>query len=283
MNSFVALDVETANPDYASICAIGAARFKNGLVAEHWYRLIDPCDDFHWRNVEIHGIRERDIDGQPTFEDVTPELVGFVGDDRVVHHGHFDRSAIAKATDRWAVRPLESDFVDSLAMARRAWPHVGPGGYGLRNLCDLMGFELERHHHALDDARAAGAVFLAASERLGEEVVPAFARRILDTESGVQLGLFQDEYRVLVGDVVVFSNESTLLSTHPGLKKELERQGCQVHQRLGDRTTILVLGDHEWRRDRRSVQRQSAERRRAQGQRLEIMSETDFLAMIEQR
>lgn len=283
MHTFVALDVETANPDYASICAIGAARFKDGLVAEHWYRLIDPRDDFYWRNIDIHGIRERDIDGQPTFEEVSPELVGFVGSDPIVHHGPFDRSAIAKATDRWAMQPLASDFIDSLAMARHAWPHVGPGGYGLRNLCDLMGYELERHHHALDDARAAGAVYLAASERLGEEVVPAFARRILDTESGVQLGLFQDEYRVLVGDVVVFSNESRLRSTHPGLKKELQRQGSQVHQRLGNRTTILVLGDDEWRRERRSSQHQGATRRLAQGQRLEIMSETDFLAMIEQR
>ena len=88
---------------------------------------------------------------------------------------------------------------------------------------------------------------------------------------------------MLVGDVVVFSGESTLRSSHPGLKKELERQGCQVHQRLGDRTTILVLGDDEWRRERHSGQQQGAERRAAQGQRLEIMSETDFLAMIEQR
>lgn len=282
MNTFVALDVETANSSYSSICAIGAARFKAGLVAEHWYRLIDPRDDFYWRNVEIHGIRERDINGQPTFEEVSPELIEFVGDDLVVHHGHFDRNAIAQAADRWAVRPLESDFIDSLAMARHAWPHVGPGGYGLRNLCNLMGYELRQHHHALDDARAAGVVYLAASERLGEEIVPAFARRILDAESGVQLGLFQDEYRVLVGDVVVFSNESTLRSSHPGLKKELERQGGQVHQRLSNRTTILVLGDDEWRRERRSGQHQSAERRLAQGQRLEIMSETDFLAMIEQ-
>ena len=283
MNSFVALDVETANPSYASICAIGAARYNDGLIADQWYQLIDPRDDFYWKNTEIHGIRQQHVVGQPSFADVSPELAVFVDEAPIVHHGPFDRSAIAKATDSWAVRPLASDFFDSLAMARLAWPHVGHGGYGLRNLCNLMGYELERHHHALDDARAAGAVYLAASERLGEQVIPAFARRIVDEESGVQLGLFQDEYRVLVGDVVVFSGESTLRSSHPGLKKELERQGCQVHQRLGDRTTILVLGDDEWRRERHSGQQQGAERRAAQGQRLEIMSETDFLAMIEQR
>ena len=283
MNSFVALDVETANPNYASICAIGAARFDGGLVSDQWYQLIDPDDDFFWKNVEIHGIRERDIEGKPTFGDVSPDLARFVDNAPVVHHGHFDRNAIAQATDLWASPPLESDFIDSLEMARQAWPHVGRGGYGLANLCDLLGYELEHHHHPLDDARAAGVIYLAASERLGEEVVPAFARRIVDEESGLQLGLFQDEYRVLVGDVVVFSNETTLLSIDPRLEKELERQGCRVHKRLSNNTTILVLGDDEWRREQRTNQQRSADQRVREGQRLEIMSETDFMAMIEQR
>ena len=39
---FVAVDVETANPDPASICAIGAAAFENGIVTSEWYSLIDP-------------------------------------------------------------------------------------------------------------------------------------------------------------------------------------------------------------------------------------------------
>lgn len=283
MNSFVALDVETANPNYASICAIGAARFEEGLVAEQWYQLIDPHDDFFWRNVEIHGIRERDIAGQPTFEDVSSQLISFVDNDPVVHHGQFDRNAIAQATDVWAAPPLASDFIDSLEMARQAWPHAKESGYSLQSLCDLLGYELEHHHHALDDARAAGLVYLAAAERLGEETVPAFARRIVNAESGMQLGLFQDEYRVLVGDVVVFSSETRLLSIEPSLEKELQRQGCQVHKRLGKRSTILVLGDDEWRRKQHSSQRRSAEQRTSEGQRLEVMSETDFMAMIEQR
>ena len=283
MDTFVALDVETANSDQSSICAIGAARYEDGLIADQWYQLVDPRDDFFWKNTEIHGIRRHHVAGQPTFADISPQLSTFVAGAPIVHHGPSDRSAIAKATDCWAASPLDSDFIDSLAMARQAWPHVGRGGYGLKNLCNLMGYELEHHHHALDDARAAGAVYLAASEQLGEQVTPAFARRIVNEESGVQLGLFQDEYRVLVGDVVVFSRESTLRSTNPGLQKELERQGCRVRDNVNDHATILVLGNEEWRRNRFSSQRKGALRRVAQGQNLVIMSETDFLAMIEER
>ena len=44
---FVAVDVETANPDLASICSIGAATFENGTLVSEWYTLVDPRDYFY--------------------------------------------------------------------------------------------------------------------------------------------------------------------------------------------------------------------------------------------
>ena len=56
MSSFVALDVETANSDYASICSIGAARFERGALVDEFYSLVDPQDYFAAVNVGAHGI-----------------------------------------------------------------------------------------------------------------------------------------------------------------------------------------------------------------------------------
>ncbi|MEZ5913591.1 MAG: hypothetical protein R3D84_16325 [Paracoccaceae bacterium] len=42
----VAIDVETANADMASIRSIGVAAFENGAPASEWYSLIDPDDFF---------------------------------------------------------------------------------------------------------------------------------------------------------------------------------------------------------------------------------------------
>jgi DNA polymerase-3 subunit epsilon len=39
---FVAIDVETANPNMGSICQVGLARFVNGQLAEEWCTLVDP-------------------------------------------------------------------------------------------------------------------------------------------------------------------------------------------------------------------------------------------------
>lgn len=56
MPSFVAIDVETANADMASICQIGAAVFERGEMVDHWSSLVDPNDYFDPVNVSIHGI-----------------------------------------------------------------------------------------------------------------------------------------------------------------------------------------------------------------------------------
>ena len=38
--NFIAIDVETANADYSSICQIGIAEFQNGKVVDKWRRKI---------------------------------------------------------------------------------------------------------------------------------------------------------------------------------------------------------------------------------------------------
>lgn len=64
---FVAIDVETANADMASIYQIGVARFIGGALADEWTTYIDPEDYFDRRNVSIHGIDESVVAGAPSF------------------------------------------------------------------------------------------------------------------------------------------------------------------------------------------------------------------------
>ena len=63
---FVAIDVETANPDLASICQIGIVAFENGSVQDSWQSLVNPEDYFDGINVSIHGIDECAVKLAPT-------------------------------------------------------------------------------------------------------------------------------------------------------------------------------------------------------------------------
>jgi DNA polymerase III subunit epsilon len=67
---FVAIDVETANADLASICQIGIAHFSNSVLISQWKSYIDPQDYFDRINVSIHGIVESQVAGTPTRRDL---------------------------------------------------------------------------------------------------------------------------------------------------------------------------------------------------------------------
>jgi DNA polymerase III subunit epsilon len=60
---FVAIDVETANADMASICQIGIATFENGALAGEWKTYVDAQDHFDGINESIHGIDESTVAG----------------------------------------------------------------------------------------------------------------------------------------------------------------------------------------------------------------------------
>ena len=109
---FVAIDVETANADMASICSIGVATFDNGRVADEYYSLIDPNDYFDPMNVSIHGIDEAQVAGAPTFGEASPDLLARVGDAVVVTHTHFDRVALHQASAGWALPPPPFKWLD---------------------------------------------------------------------------------------------------------------------------------------------------------------------------
>lgn len=100
---FVAIDVETANADMATICQIGLVKFKNSVPADEWKTYLDPEDHFEGINVSIHGIDEELVAGAPTFPKVIGTLRAFLENNVVVCHTHFDRVALHQAAERYGL------------------------------------------------------------------------------------------------------------------------------------------------------------------------------------
>ena len=105
---FISLDVETANPDMASICQVGVGIFENGKLAETWKAYVDPQDYFHWRFTQIHGITASSVAGKRTFPRIYPKLKRLFEGNTVVHHSPFDRTAFRKAFDKYGLSRLKS-------------------------------------------------------------------------------------------------------------------------------------------------------------------------------
>ncbi|MBD8677407.1 exonuclease domain-containing protein [Sphingomonas sp. CFBP 13720] len=161
---FVVIDVETACSRVSSICQVGIVGFRDGRETFAYETLVDPCDEFHAANIRIHGIAAERVIGQPTFAQLHAAIDGHLTGRITVAHSHFDKGALAAAC-RIHDRPtIETRWLDSVRVAKRAWPDLP--NHRLGGLARYLGIA-HRHHDALSDARAAGWVIVKAIDHTG--------------------------------------------------------------------------------------------------------------------
>jgi DNA polymerase III subunit epsilon len=281
---FVAIDVETANANMASICSIGVAIFENNALSNDWYSLVDPEDYFHPVNVSIHGISERTVAGAPTFATVASVLDSLVGDSVGVTHTHFDRLALRQAASRYGIQPLSCRWLDSAQVARRSWAECAKSGYGLAALCRKIDYRFN-HHNALEDAKAAGQVLIAAMADTGlrlDEVLER-VRQPIDLSTTASVGVARDgnPEGVLYGEVIVFTGALEIPRREAA--DLAASAGCEVATGINKRTTLLVVGDMDVQRlagHEKSTKHRKAEELIASGQSIRIIRETDFRELV---
>ena len=159
--SFVAVDVETANVRPASICQIGVVAFSNGKVADVWQSLVDREEPFTRLHVGLHGIDATRLCQAPPFPKIVPILSSLLSGRVVISHMAVDRIALRCACLKYGLPPVQCTWLDSARVARRVWPRFAKRGYGLKSLASWCGFDF-LHHNAVEDASAAGHVFMRA-------------------------------------------------------------------------------------------------------------------------
>jgi DNA polymerase III subunit epsilon len=278
---FVVIDVETANSAFSSICQVGVARFNNGKLWDTWGTLVDPKAEFDFMNVSIHGIDSDKVAGAPTWIEVYPRLLAFLGSDIVVSHTSFDRAAINAACLKDKETLADLVWLDTACVVRRAWPQFAKKGYGLRNVCNHFGIQFQ-HHNAVEDARAAGEILLKA---------------MLDTSLGVDQWLIRvtkplnlEPQRIdrdgsvegpLFGETIVFTGKLSITRDEAG--DLAAKAGCHVGEGVTKQTTILVVGDQDIRQlagHQKSSKHRKAEALISSGQPIRVIAESDFRALL---
>lgn len=282
MPSFVAIDVETANADMASICQIGAAVFERGTIVSQWSSFVDPGDYFDPVNVSIHGITEDDVRGAPLFSAACADLSAIVAGRVVVTHTHFDRVALSQACLRHGGTLTDCEWLDSACVARRAWEDVARSGYGLAALAKRCGINF-KHHDALQDAVAAGSILLKAIAESGQDLEwwKKRVRAPISAESNGRFARPGNPDGPLFGETIVFTGSLSMP------RKDAVAQavdiGCTVADTVNKKVTMLVVGDQDIVKlagHVKSSKHRKAEALIAAGQRIRILRESDFLALI---
>lgn len=283
---FVAIDVETANADMASICQIGVAKYKNGVLAEEWSSLVDPEDYFDFINIDIHGITEEDVVGKPIFPEVVSQLGSFLNNAICVSHTHFDRVSINRALKKYGMSDFDTVWLDSARVARRAWEEFAWGGYGLANICNRIGYQF-KHHDALEDAKASGHVLLKAIEKTGLDI-NAWLKRIkqpidpANVSSGAAIKRDGNREGELYGEILVFTGALEIPRREAAdLAASI---GCTVATGVTKKTTLLlVVGDQDISKlagREKSSKHLKAEALIQTGHNIRIIKESDFKELV---
>jgi DNA polymerase-3 subunit epsilon/ATP-dependent DNA helicase DinG len=155
--TFVALDLETTglDPSRDAIIEVGAVRFRDGAILERLVTFVNPQRTIPPRIQQMTGIRDADVAGAPTFDQVAPELRAFVGADVaavVAHNAAFDMGFLHAHGLR-----LHRPALDTHELATIVLP--GLASYSLGELCIHLDINLVDAHRALADAEAAAILF----------------------------------------------------------------------------------------------------------------------------
>lgn len=273
---FIALDVETACSDSASICQIGLACVQPDNQIQTFSMLVNPGMRFDAFNIQLHGIGPDHVADAPGFTDAMAALLPLLTRHHLVQHSNFDKQAVNAACGFCGIAAPDLRWSDSVTIARRAWPELkGNGGHGLANLKRKLNLQFH-HHDAGEDARAAALVVLHAEKHLSmpfeELVIPAAKPRYSAKQSRTG-----NANGSLAGSTVVFTGN--LGMSREAASDLAARAGMNVKANVTNQITHLVVGDQDLSilaGHTKSSKHRKAEEMRAAGHPILIMGETDF-------
>jgi DNA polymerase-3 subunit epsilon len=287
--NFTAIDFETANHHRGSPCAVGLARVRDGDVIDAVTWLMRPpaqYSGFEPYQVGVHGISSHRVASEPTFAQVLPRIIDYVGADTVVaHNARFDGAVIAAASIAIGAAPPPWRIVCTLTAAKRC---LQLGSYRLPFVADALGVDIGVHHEPGSDAEAAALVLPALAARLGVDSLGEFAAVTQRTMTGTPQWSSEpypdaDPDGALYGRVIVFTGALSSM-TRDLAHDECRRVGAVPEKTVTKRTHVLVVGDLDPARlvpgDLTSQKAQKAFALRDAGQDIEVLTEYDFLRLI---
>jgi DNA polymerase III subunit epsilon len=151
LDSFTAIDFETAQGPRWSICQVGLVRVEKKKIVQQLELLVKPPDNFYAPiNIQIHGITPQHTKNSPTFKLVWPQIKNYIdGQNIVAHNMAFDRSCLKQTLRYYSLKIPQFNH------------HCTYKLYGARLdvLCNQFAIKFN-HHNALSDAIACSKLFM---------------------------------------------------------------------------------------------------------------------------
>lgn len=307
MESFVAIDLETANSSRSSICQIGITEVKDGVIQPSMSWFVQPEGNrFDSMNTIIHGIRPEDTKNKPFFPEVWKDVMPYLqGKIVVAHNTGFDMYALRDAFDKYEMEYPTFDYYCTLRIAK--YIVKGCYSYSLDVVLDYLGIDFDGYHHADCDSLGCARLLLKCLELDGsklEELETKFmfhkgkfapntfkAHLSVDKPKGSYNEYIKklnintdsaDEGNYFFGKRVCFTGTCQFGSRKDLLRKIANVGGYPVDS-LTKETDVLVVGQQDYRvvgDSGMSNKQRRAFDLREKGYNIEILSEKEFYTLL---
>ena len=162
---YVVVDVETTGgrPGLHRMTEIGAVKIQNGHVIDEFQTLLNPERSIPPFITKLTGITNEMVTKAPLFADVADSFSKFMGDAIfAAHNVNFDYGFVKAEYDRIDQRFRYAKICTCSTM-RKHYP--GYRSYSLKNLCEEFQINLDSHHRALCDAKAAAELLFLVNDK----------------------------------------------------------------------------------------------------------------------
>jgi DNA polymerase-3 subunit epsilon len=317
MSSFLAIDYETANGSYESVCAVGITLVENQKITSNFYTLIKPEEDFRFFdpfNTSIHGITEDDVKNAPSFKEVWPDIEKIYLPDQIpfaCHYAGFDIRVTEAMLQSIGNNFADIQFYDTCTISKKVWPELI--NFKLNTISTFLGIDLD-HHNAASDAEACAQIAIKHLEILSlpslQDVAKNFGyglgllnsngvKRMSDfknygTTKSYDYGNYLQSSKGVVpnteinadselfGMKIVFTGELDSMNRSEAIQRAVNN-GASVASSVSKKTNYLIVGKSDFLDFKNGVKTnklKDAEKAKESGSNIEIIDEEDFLRLL---
>jgi len=151
LESFTAIDFETATWSPESVSQVGIVRMENGECVEKVSKLVQPPKNaYYHKNIDVHGILPEHTKNEPDFEKVWFDIRYLIENQVIVaHNAGFDVNCLRSSLAYYDIVQPQFEVRCTRVIYRR----------GLAYLSKKYKIPLQ-HHDALSDANACAQLYL---------------------------------------------------------------------------------------------------------------------------
>ena len=174
--TYTVFDTETTGLDPRGgdeIISIGAVRIVNNrLVADDRFdQLVNPMRPLRWESIQVHGIQEESLKGQPVIAEVLPRFHRFAeGTILVAHNAAFDMRMLQIKEEETGIRFI-NPVLDTMLLSSIV--HPAQEDHNLMTIAQRLGIDVSGRHTAMGDALATANMFL--------KLIPLLAKKGIHT------------------------------------------------------------------------------------------------------